>query len=301
MLFDSAIIGGGPAGLNAALVLGRARRNIILFDNNKPRNAVTHESHGFITRDGANPGEFRQIAHDELSRYPSIEFKNDEVTSVTKNEVSFDLMTSGGEKYQSKTIIISTGLKDVLPDIDNISKFYGKSLFNCPYCDGWELRDRPLVVIIEDQKHVIHYVQTVYNWSKDLVVCTNGKVISDSEQKSLLQNKGIKIIEQRIKTLVGQDGLMEQIVFENGETMSRKDGFVLPQLIQSSGFGKQLGCENNLMGGIATDSSGRTNIQGVYAAGDASVIAPSQLIYAAAEGSRAAVGVNTDLIQQEFS
>ena len=107
-------------------------------------------------------------------------------------------------------------------------------------------------------------------------------------------------MEQRIKSLVGQDGLMEQMVFGNGETMPRKNGFVLPQLIQSSGFGKQLGCVNNLMGGIATDSSGRTNIQGAYAAGDASVIAPSQLIYAAAEGSRAAVGVNTDLIQQEF-
>ncbi len=135
MLLDSAIIGGGPAGLSAALVLGRAMRNIILFDNNKPRNAVTHESHGFVTRDGTNPGEFRQIAHDELSRYPSIEFKNDKVTSVTKNETSFDLITSDGEKHKSKTIIISTGLKDILPDIDNISKFYCKSLFNCPYYD----------------------------------------------------------------------------------------------------------------------------------------------------------------------
>ncbi len=300
MLFDSAIIGGGPAGLNASLVLGRARRTIILFDDNKPRNAVTHESHGFITRDGTSPSEFRRIAHGELGRYPSIEIKHDRVTSITKNEMSFDLITSDGERYQSKTIIISTGLRDVLPNIDNISQFYGKSLFNCPYCDGWELRDRPLVVITEDQKHVIHYVQTVYNLSKDLVVCTNGKVILNSEQKHLLQKRGIKIMEQRIKDIVGQNGMMEQMVFENGDTLSRKNGFVLPQLIQSSDFGKQLGCENNLMGGIATDSSGRTNIQGVYAAGDASLIAPSQLIYAAAEGSRAAVGVNTDLIQQEF-
>jgi thioredoxin reductase len=137
VLFDSIIIGGGPAGLNAALVLGRARRNIILFDNNKPGNAVTHASHGFITRDGISPSEFRQIAYGELSRYPSIEFNNNEVISVIKNEISFDLITSNGEKYQSKTIIISTGLKGVLPNIDNISKFYGKSLFNCPYCAGW--------------------------------------------------------------------------------------------------------------------------------------------------------------------
>src|SRR5919107_1344310 len=205
MLFDCAIIGGGPAGLNAALVLGRARRNIILFDNNKPRNAVTPESHGFITRDGTNPGEFRQIAHDELSRYPSIEFKHGEVTSVTKNEMSFDLTASDGEKFKSKTVIISTGLKDVLPDIDNISKFYGKSLFNCPYCDGWELRDRPLVVIIDDQVQGFHFIQTVYNWSKDLIVCTNGKPFQNSEQKRMIQNKGIKVMENKIKNFAGEN------------------------------------------------------------------------------------------------
>jgi len=300
MLFDSVIIGGGPGGLNAALVLGRARRNIILFDNNKPGNAVTHASHGFITRDGINPSEFRQIAHKELNRYPSIEFKDNEVNSVIKNEVTFDLITSNGEKYQSKTLIISTGLKGILPDIDSISKFYGTSLFNCPYCDGWELKDNPLVVIIEEQKHIFHYVQTIYNWSKDLVVCSNGNIISDPELKDLLQSKGVKIMEQRIKNLIGENGLMEQIVFENGETLSRKAGFVLPQYIQSSDFGKQLGCENDPMGGIATDTFGRTNIHGVYAAGDASKIFPYGIIYAAAEGSLAAVGVNTDLTEQDF-
>jgi len=103
MLFDCAIIGGGPAGLNAALVLGRARRNVILFDNNKPRNDVTQESHGFITRDGIKPTEFRQIAHKEISKYPSVEYKNIEVFSVTKNKITFELVTSMGEKCQSKT------------------------------------------------------------------------------------------------------------------------------------------------------------------------------------------------------
>ena len=214
---------------------------------------------------------------------------------------SFELVTSeNDERYQSKTIIISTGLKDVLPSIDNISDYYGRSLFHCPYCDGWELRDKPLVVIIGEQVQGFHFIQTIYNWSKDLIVCTNGKTFQNSAQKDLLQNKGIKIIENKIESFVGENGQMEKIIFENGESVLRKGGFVMPQLIQASDFGKQLGCEYNPLGGIAVDSFGRTNIQGVYAAGDASVINPAQLIIAAAEGVRAAAGVNTDLTQKEF-
>ncbi|HYY67008.1 MAG TPA: NAD(P)/FAD-dependent oxidoreductase [Nitrososphaeraceae archaeon] len=305
MLFDCAIIGGGPAGLNAALILGRARRNVILFDNNNPRNAVTQESHGFITRDGIKPKEFREIAHEEIGRYPYVVYARREVTSVIKNNNSneplFELLTSeNNERYQSKTIIISTGLRDVLPSIDNISDYYGRSLFHCPYCDGWELRDKPLVVIIGEQVQGFHFIQTIYNWSKDLVVCTNGTVFQNTEQKHLLQRKGIKIIENKIKNFVGENGQMEKILFENGKSVSRKGGFVMPQLVQSSDFGKQLGCQYNSLGGIAIDSFGRTNIPGVYAAGDASVIAPAQLIIAAAEGVRAAAGVNTDLTQKEF-
>jgi thioredoxin reductase len=163
-----------------------------------------------------------------------------------------------GEKYQSKTIIISTGLKDILPSIGNISDFFGKSLFNCPYCDGWELKDKPLVVIVDEQKQGFHYTQIIYNWSK---------IVHSTEQKELLQNKGIKIIELKIKNFIEQNGQIEQLVFENGETVSRKGGFVLTQWIQSSDFGKELGCENNSLGGIATDSFGRTNITGVYEAG----------------------------------
>lgn len=299
-LFDCAIIGGGPAGLNAALVLGRARRNTILFDSNNPRNAVTQESHGFITRDGIKPKEFREIAHRDIAKYPSVMYEKTEIISITKKGRLFELVTSGKELYQSKTIIISTGLKDVLPDIENISDYYGKSLFNCPYCDGWEMRDKPLVVIIEEQTQGFHFIQTVYNWSKDLIVCTNGKSILNPEQKRLIQNKDIKIMENKIKNFEGKNGQMEKIHFENGDSMIRKGGFVLPQPIQASDFAKKLGCEYNSLGGISVDFYGRTNVEGVYAAGDASVFAPAQLIISAADGLKAAAGVNRDLIQKEF-
>jgi thioredoxin reductase len=306
LLFDCAIIGGGPAGLNASLILGRARRNVILLDNNTPRNAVSQESHGFITRDGIKPKEFREIAHKELGRYPSVIYAKREVTSVIKNnensKLPFELLTSeNDERYQSKTIIIATGLKDVLPNIENISDYYGKSLFHCPYCDGYELGDKPLVVIIGEQvQATFSFIQTTYNWSKDLIVCTNGEAFQNSAQKTLLENKGIKIIEHKIKNFEGKNGQIEKMIFENGESVLRKGGFVAPQPVQASGFGKQLGCKYNPLGGIVVDLFGRTNIQGVYAAGDASVITPAQLIIAAAEGVRAAAGVNTDLTQREF-
>ena len=298
-VIDCAIIGGGPAGLNAALILGRARRNVLIFDNDNPRNAVTQESHGFITRDGIKPKEFREIAHKELGKYPSVGYLKREVTSVIKNKI-FEVVTSEGEEYYSKTIIISTGLKDILPNIENISDFYGKSLFHCPYCDGWELRDKPLAIIIGDQVQGFHFSQNIYKWSKHLVVLTNGKLFQNLEQKNFICHKGIRIIENKIKKFEGSNGQMEKIVFDNGESVLRKGGFVMPQLIQSSNFGKQLACEYNSLGGISVDSFGRTNVQGVYAAGDASVINPAQIIIAAAEGVRAAAGVNTDLSQKEF-
>jgi thioredoxin reductase len=299
-LFDCAIIGGGPAGLNAALILGRARRNVMLFDNDNARNAITQESHGFITRDGIKPKKFREIAHKEITRYPSVISANREVTSVSKKKSKIELVTSKKERYESKTIIISTGLKDVLPSIDNIHDYYGKSLFHCPYCDGWELRYKPLVIIIGEQAQGFHFIQTIYNWSKDLIVCTNGDLFENSGQKRFLNNKGIRIIEYKIKKFVGKNGQMEKVVFENGESASRRGGFVMPQMIQASDFGKQLGCKYNSLGGIAVDSFGRTNIKGIYAAGDASVVNPAQIIIAAAEGVRAAAGVNSDLTQKEF-
>jgi len=299
-LFDCAIIGGGPAGLNAALILGRARRNVMLFDNDNARNAITQESHGFITRDGIKPKKFREIAHKEIARYPSVISANREVTSVSKKKSKFELVTSKKERYESKTIIISTGLKDVLPSIDNIHDYYGKSLFHCPYCDGWEVRNKPLVIIIGEQAQGFHFIQTIYNWSKDLIVCTNGDLFENSGQKRFLNNKGIRIIEYKIKKFVGKNGQMEKVVFENGESASRRGGFVTPQMIQASDFGKQLGCKYNSLGGIAVDSFGRTNIKGIYAAGDASVVNPAQIIIAAAEGVRAAAGVNSDLTQKEF-
>jgi thioredoxin reductase len=300
-MFDCAIIGGGPAGMSAALVLGRARRNVVLFDDSKPRNAITQHSHGFLTRDGITPAEFRAIGQAELRKYPSIELKSARIATVTKQEAIFELVTDNGEQFEAANIILATGIQETLPAVEGIYEYYGKSLFNCPYCDGWELRDKPLVIIAEDAMRASHLPKVLYNWSHDLVVCTNGNRFLSDEQKNFFANYGISVIEDKIVRLIGQNGQLERIVFENGADIERTGGIVGIQWKQATAIGQELGCELNAIGGIATDEQGRTNIKGVYAAGDTStLLMQSQLITAAASGSKAAFGLNTDLIESYF-
>ncbi len=300
MIVDCAIIGGGPAGLNAALVLGRARRSVMVFDENKPRNAVTQESHGFLTRDGVKPDEFRSLAHQELNKYPSVEIQHVRVTAIRQADVSFEITTEKGDWLSAKTVLLATGLKEILPTIDGLYDYYGKSVFSCPYCDGWELKEKPLVVIAEEGPQAFHLAKIVWNWSHDLLICTNGHQILTEAQRETLRKKGIQVVKDRITALVGKQGQLERIVFATQEERRREGGFVASQLLQASPFGEVLGCEMNVMGGIVTDPLGRTTVPGVYAAGDVSVAVPHQLIIAAAAGSRAAAGVNTDLTESEF-
>ncbi|PKG23970.1 NAD(P)/FAD-dependent oxidoreductase [Niallia nealsonii] len=300
MVLDCVVIGGGPSGLNASLVLGRAKKNIILFDEDKPRNAVTYESHGFITRDGIKPSEFKRIAKEDFKKYPNISIYNHRVIDIKKENQFFIIHTEKGHSYQSRKIILSTGLRDVMPRIEGIHHFYGTSLFSCPFCDGWELKDRPLVVISEDER-AFHMAKMIFNWSKDLVVCTNGKNIFTDEQKQLFTKKNIQVIEGEIEALQGDNGHLQTIKFKNGKEIERKGGFVTTELKQASSLAQALGCMMNKIGGIETDNMGRTNIEGVYAGGDNAVIAPAQLIIAASEGSRAAMGVVGDLVNEDFN
>ncbi|NIK79117.1 thioredoxin reductase [Paenibacillus castaneae] len=299
MWIECAIIGGGPAGLNAALVLGRSRRNVILFDHNKPRNAVTHQSHGFITRDGIQPSEFRRLAHQDIAKYPSVTIKPDKVTEVAKSTAGFQLTTGNGVVYYARTIILAAGLKEMLPSVPNIQDFYGKSLFSCPYCDGWELRDKPLVLISEGTS-AFHGAKIVYNWSRNVLVCTNGSNKLNADQIAQLGRKGIQVNAHRIKSLVGTNGQLTAIIFDNHTKADCIGGFVHPQWDHAAAFGEALGCSTNESGGFVTDDFGRTSVMGVYAAGDAAIIAPAQLVIAAGEGSKAAIGVNTDLTSQDF-
>lgn len=299
MNYDCAIVGGGPAGLNAALVLGRARRSVALLDNSRPRNGVTHASHGFITRDGIEPSEFRRIAYEEVLSYPSVRHWQDEVIDIQRTDDGFALRTLSGEGLQARKLILAAGLKEVLPEIEGIRDFYGKSLFVCPFCDGWELRDQPLAIVSE-HPGVFHKVKLVLNWSRDLVVCTNGSDILTAEQQQQLTAKGIRIVDTPVAAFSGRNGLLERVHFTDGTQMERSGDFIDPAQLPNAKFHEALGYKTEKNGGIVIDPMGRTTAAGVYAAGDSAYVMPSQLIYAAASGSKAAMGVMADLIEEEW-
>ncbi|CAI6086813.1 NAD(P)/FAD-dependent oxidoreductase [Cohnella sp. JJ-181] len=300
-MLDCAIIGGGPAGLSAALVLGRARRSVALFDEGKPRNRVALASHGFLTRDGASPAAMRKFAHDELAAYPSVRIRGSRVEDVAREaDGSFRLTDAAGESWLASRLLLATGLKELLPEIEGLGDFYGRSLFCCAYCDGWELRDRPLVLVAGND-HTFHLAKTVYNWSRDLLVCTNGYKSLEPEEERVLRARGIRIDHREIERLVGADGQLTAVRFADGEEAACAGGFVAERLRQAAPFAERLGCALTQYGGIETDAAGRTSVPGVYAAGDAACIMPAQLIVAAAEGSRAAIGINEDMTHEAFA
>lgn len=299
MDYDCIIIGGGPAGLNAALVLGRARRNVILFDSNEARNHVVRESHGFLTRDGIPPATLRQLALQELEAYPSIQVKHEKVLSIERfSETTYKVITESNNVYSSTKILLATGLKDELPNVPGIERFYGTSMFSCPYCDGWEVRDQPLAVIAD--KNVYKLAKELFTWSRDLIVFTNGEGRLELQERNRLESYGIQVVEDIISGLEGSNGQLERVRLEDGTLIERSYGFVTPLWSHPTRFAESLGCKLNEYGGIQTDEYGRTTKWNVYAAGDITNIVPAQLIVAAGSGSAAAIGINGDLTNELF-
>lgn len=299
-VFDCIIVGAGPAGLSAGLTLGRARREIAIFDDGTNRNRVTQESHGFLTRDGIKPQEFKELGFTELEKYPSISKLNATITEIIKDNEHerFIVRTTDCMEFLTEKVILATGIQEEFP-APSIRDFYGKSLFSCPYCDGWELRDKPLIVIAEKEEHVLHMAKLVYNWSKELTVITNGFLLSE-EAVQQLQARNINIKSDQIKSLIGNDGILEKIEFATGETFECTAGFVVPTFYRPNQFAEKLGCEMQENGMVITDGVGRTTITNIYIAGETEKSGPSSLLISAADGSKTAFSVNADLTLERF-
>ncbi len=299
-ILDCAIIGAGPAGLSAGLVLGRARKNVALFDNGTNRNRVTQKSHGFLTRDGIKPEEFKAIALNELKSYPSVEYHEKTVVDISRlTNGWFSIKVLEGEEYIAEKVVLATGIQEVFPQVPNIKEYYGKSLFNCPYCDGWELRDQPLIIISENEERALHLGKIVYNWSENLVIATNGHDISNTILAEL-ERRHIRVITEPIQVLQGNEGYLNKVEFNSGQVVETTGGFVVPSFVRPNQFAQQLGCEIQESSAIVVDAFGRTTERNIYSVGENTQVGPSSLLIAAAEGNKVAVGVNMDITDERF-
>ncbi|WP_322906017.1 NAD(P)/FAD-dependent oxidoreductase [Paenibacillus campi] len=301
MIYDCVIIGGGPAGLNAALVLGRARRNVVIVDDGQPRNRVTHESHGYLTRDHIKPDEFRKIAYEEVLRYPSVEHRVALAEQAQRlDDGHFCIQLQDGQQLVTRKLLITAGIKEVLPPIQGVTDCYGKSLFNCPFCDGWELRDQPLAVIGTESR-MMHLSKMVHTWSQDIIVFTNGTSVLEPAQQLELHEKGIRVIMTPIAELQHEQGKLQRIVLTDGVVIERSGGFVMPQFLPKATFHDTLGYKLNEQGYIKVDAMGQTSVEGLYSAGDSAFNGPSQLIRAAAEGSLSGAMIHGTLMEEDWN
>ncbi|HEX7076299.1 MAG TPA: NAD(P)/FAD-dependent oxidoreductase [Hyphomicrobiaceae bacterium] len=296
--YDVIIVGGGAAGLSAALLLGRARRDVLVCDAGKPRNWASNALHGYLSRDGMPPAELLETARQELRQYPSVRLIGDTVTGAWPRGDRFEVLLANNGRMQARKLLLATGIADELPALEGIEAFYGKSVHHCPYCDGWEHRDKAIAVYGSRNKGA-KFALMMKQWSQDIVLCTDGRAPPTAETRAQLEKHGIPIRTEKIKRLEGTGAQLERIVFANGDALPRQALFFTIGQHQRSSLFQHLGVEQGAKGGLnARWPSCQTCVPGVYVAGDASRDV-QLLIVAAAEGACAALAINKALLAED--
>ena len=297
--WDTIIIGGGPAGMSAALVLGRCCRRVLVCDAGRPRNWAAERMHGFLTRDDIAPSEFRSLALKELERYENVKVWRGEVTDAEHAPNGrFRVLLEDDRWEVTRKLLIATGVKDQVPDLPRIEEFWGKSVHQCPYCDGWELRGAP-VAVYGKRSRGLEMARAMTAWTSDIALCTDGPAgLKASDQEHLARN-GVELIEERIVELAGRDGQLDAVVFESGRRLPRRALFFDTPCASHTEIARKLGCQMTRKGGIRCGRYEATSVPGVFVAGN--IIKDVQLaIVAAAEGTRAAFGINRSLTREDY-
>jgi thioredoxin reductase len=295
---DAIIVGGGPAGLSAALVLGRCRRRVIVFDSGEYRNAASHAMHGFLSRDGIAPQEMRRISREQLARYTTVSLIEDTVVDARRSGDGFVLTTASGGTFRSRKLVIATGIMDELPSTPGTTELFGRSIFPCPYCDGWEVKDQPLAVYGRGDDKGGGLALEMIQWSKNVVLFTDGPSELSDRYRARLERYGIDVVELRILRFESS-GLGLTICFADGSVLEKRAIFFNTSSRQRSDLAIRLGCELDHKGGVKVDRFEATSVPGLYVAGDASreVL---QAIVGAGEGSEAAIEINIALLEEDL-
>jgi thioredoxin reductase len=292
---DVIVVGGGPAGLSAALVLGRCRRRVVVCDAGMPRNAAAPHAHGFLTRDGMPPLDILAEGRRELETY-GVQLRSAVVTSVATDAHGITATLQDGTMIGGRKLLLATGVQDALPDLPGLRDYYGTSVHHCPYCDGWENRDRPLAVYGRPDE-ASGLAVSLLTWTRDVVVCTHGRGVT-AKARQRLDSAGIPVRTERIAALEGADGRLARIVFAHGPALPRHALFFNTGQTQQSTLAAQLGCTFTGTGHVRCDRKGRTGVPHLFIAGDANGDVQF-VVVAAAEGAKAAVAINKELQQDD--
>ena len=300
--WDCAVVGAGAAGLSAALVLGRARRRTVVIDADEQSNRASPVIGGLLGYDQRQPAELYAAGRRELSSYPSVQYRRGQVRRGRRCDNGFVLDVDDGESIRARRVLLATGMLYCPPEIPGLAELWGTSVFQCPFCHGWEMRDKRLAALAAGDE-AVHAALLVRGWSDDVVVLTDGRSDLSPAEVNSLRSADVAIDDRRIVELIGHDGELTEIAFADGTRMQRDGLLVEAPLRQRSPLAEQLGAACT-PGPAAADAIGvdeihRTDAGGVFAAGDVCTQQP-HLSGAVAAGSQAAMIIVQSLLADEF-
>jgi thioredoxin reductase len=292
-VYDVVVVGGGAAGLSAALVLGRARRRVAVIDAGAPRNAAADHVQGFLSRDGITPADLLTAGRTEVTRY-RVELVQDLVVGI---DAGFVVRLAAGGVFSARRILVATGARDEFPEIPGVRERWARDLLHCPYCHGWEVRDQAIGVLATQTGSVEH-AQLVRQWSDDVKFFAHTYDLTAAEEGQL-EACGVRVVRGEVAQLVVEDDRLTGVELTDGRVIARTAVFIRPRNVaNANGLLAGLGCELDPGGFVTVDANGRTSTTGVWAAGN--VVDPrAQVITAAGAGSAAAIAINADLVEED--
>ncbi|MEU9272374.1 NAD(P)/FAD-dependent oxidoreductase [Streptomyces sp. NPDC048251] len=299
--YEVIVVGGGTAGLSAALVLGRARRRTLVVDAGEPRNAPAAHMQGYLSRDGMSPAEFLAVGREEIARY-GVDLVHDRAVDATRDE-GFAVRLAGGRTVRARQLVVATGLKDELPPVPGIAERFGRDVVHCPYCHGWEVRDQAFGVLAGTAMSV-HQALMVSQWSKDVTLFLHTVAEADLTDEDLrrLAAAGVRVVPGEVAGLVVEDDRLTGVRLRDGRVHEREVVFVAPRAVPRTDLLARLGAElsETPFGTYPViDGRGLTTVPGLWAAGNASGFA-EQVVNAASRGYRAGAAINGELLMADL-
>jgi thioredoxin reductase len=300
-VYDVLVVGGGAAGLSGALMLGRSRRSVLVVDAGEPRNAPAAGVHGFLTRDGMEPSALLEAGRAEVLGY-GVEVLEGRVTYAASTDDGFVATLEGGRRVGARRLLVTTGLVDELPDIPGVRERWGRDVLHCPYCHGWEVRDRP-VGILASGPMAMHQALLFRQLTADLTLFLHTASLPTDEEAEQLAALSIAVVEGEVASLEVSEDRLTGVRLRSGEVVPRGALVVSPRLAARAGILTDLGLEttelpHGLGVHVESDATGLTAVPGVWVAGN--VTNPTaQVLASASAGAMAGAVINADLVAED--